>query len=70
MKQLYANKWYWYLGALLCVGLSVYWFVTFTSSHNNVDLFIGIVTLGIAGSAVWRALHPTVEQEPSDSTRS
>ncbi len=70
MKQLYANKWYWYLGALICAGLGVYWLVTFTSSHSNMDLFVGVSTLGIAGSAVWRALHPAAKQEPSDSPHS
>jgi uncharacterized membrane protein YfcA len=63
MKQLYANKWYWYIGALLCGGLGVYWFVHFISSHTPMDLFVGIVTLVIGIYAFWRAQHPS-EQEP------
>ncbi len=69
MKQLYANKWYWYIGALACIGLGIYWFVHFTSSHNNVDLFVGVVTLGIGISAFWRAQRPS-EQKPDNTCSS
>ena len=66
MKQLYANKWYWYIGALVCVGLGIYWFVRFTASRTPVDLFVGVVTLGIGVSAFWRAQHPP--KQDADST--
>ena len=65
LKSLYEKQWYWFLAALLCLGLSAYWFITFSSSHYHQDLIVGCITLGIGLLAAWRGFQPP-PQEPPD----
>ena len=65
LRDLYAKQWYWYLAALLCIGLSIYWFIIFSTSHDHQDLIVACITLGIAGLVIWRSFQAP-PQEPPD----
>jgi hypothetical protein len=65
LKSLYEKQWYWYVAALLCLGLSIYWFVRFSTSHDHQDLIVACITLGIGALAIWRGFQPP-PQEPTD----
>jgi hypothetical protein len=68
LRELYTRQWYWYLAALLCLGLSIYWLITFSSSHNRQDLIVGCITIGIGILAIWRSFQAP-PQEPPDLER-
>jgi len=63
-KNLHEKNWFWYFGALVCIALSIYWFIIFAVSHELQNLVVGIVILGLGLLAIKRGSEPPTQEPP------